>query len=127
MGFGKCLINPLLCAANVVKGSNSDSNSNSEADGELVCNKGLLNFIPSTSGATIIMDKVCNTNNSAFTNGDVIRVAGEVTSNVTSTVGGGLMELLFGENWLTYVRITMGILIGLIVLGVVSKIRNLLR
>lgn len=121
MGFGSCLVNPLGCARDAFTGgggSNNGGNSNSNGGGEdeggrYVCNNGWVNFIPSTSGATLILDQVCDTNNSSYTNGDFRDTVGGI--------GGGIMQLIFGENWMTYVRI----ILGLILLGVVSKIRNL--
>jgi len=120
MGFNYgCLINPWTCVADAVSGGGgSDSGGGSNPDdseGSYVCNNGFINFIPSTSGATLILDQACDTNNSIYTNGEFTDTVGGV--------GNGIMEVIFGENWLTYVRI----IVFIILLGVVSKIRNLFR
>lgn len=120
MGFLNCLASPIGCVVDAVSGSNnsnsgSNSNGESEQEGSYVCNNGYINFIPSTSGATLILDQVCDTNDSIYTNGEFTDTVGGV--------GNGIMELIFGENWMMYVRIILFI----ILLGVISKIRNLLR
>ena len=139
MGFVSCLINPTACAANALTSRNSKSNSgnsksnsgnsksnsgnsgsgsnsnnsNSDKDGGRpgLCDNRFIRFLPPTGGATLLLDQVCNTNNSTFTNGGVQDGAGK------------LMELFFGENWLTYFRI----LIGLIILSFLFKIASFFR
>lgn len=107
-----CIVNPIVCGIQAATDS-GDSGDDTDGAGSYVCNNGLLNFIPATSGATIILDQVCDTNNSIYTNGDFTDTIGGV--------GAGIMEMMFGENWATYMRI----ILGLIVLSVLSKIRNL--
>lgn len=118
MGFPTgCVINPVGCAIRAVrgKGGSSDSNSNSNSHSQssrssgAICNNRWLNLIPSTSSVTLALDRACGTNDSPYTG-----VAGDTF--------GVFMELLFGKNWLTYVRIVLAV----IILVMALKLKRLL-